>query len=206
MKNLILSLSTLIVVVVFLAYSQILFPRTQSAEAVVGKASMPLLPITFAVDRTDDVAGAMACTAAANDCSLRGAIRKSNATVGADEMIIDLQAGATYNLALSNSTQENAAATGDLDFVMPEKFEVIGFTCIKRNGAGAANTMQLKKAAAVISDAVACAVDNAVTNAASIDDAAGVNVFAAGETLRITATRAAGTRDALCIVRGYIRP
>ena len=98
------------------------------------------------------------------------------------------------------------AATGDLDFVMPEKFEVIGFTCIKRNGAGAANTMQLKKAAAVISDAVACAVDNAVTNAASIDDAAGVNVFAAGETLRITATRAAGTRDALCIVRGYIRP
>ena len=117
MKNLILSLSTLIVVVVFLAYSQILFPRTQSAEAVVGKASMPLLPITFAVDRTDDVAGAMACTAAANDCSLRGAIRKSNATVGADEMIIDLQAGATYNLALSNSTQENAAATGDLDII-----------------------------------------------------------------------------------------
>ena len=48
-------------------------------------------PIIFAVDRTDDAAAAMACTAAANDCSLRGAIRKSNANVGADEVIIDLQ-------------------------------------------------------------------------------------------------------------------
>ena len=37
--------------------------------------------------------------------------------VGADEVIIDLQPAATYNLTITNSTQENAALTGDLDIV-----------------------------------------------------------------------------------------
>lgn len=98
------------------------------------------------------------------------------------------------------------AATGDIDIVVTDKFEVIGMTCIKRNGAGAGNTMQLKKSTTVISDAVACATDNAVTTAASIDDAGGVNVFAIGDTMRITATRAAGTRDCICLVRAILRP
>src|SRR5262245_55588245 len=64
------------------------------------------------VDRTDDTAGATACTAAPNDCSLRGAIITANGNAGADT--INLQAGATYTLSIT-STCENLAADGDLD-------------------------------------------------------------------------------------------
>jgi hypothetical protein len=66
---------------------------------------------TFVVDRTDDSASATACTAAADDCSLRGAIIAANAHGGADE--VDVPAG-TYTLTLAGRA-EDAAATGDLD-------------------------------------------------------------------------------------------
>lgn len=66
---------------------------------------------TFVVDRTDDNAAATACTAAINDCSLRGAILTANGTAGAD--VITLPAG-TYTLSIAG-TGENNAATGDLD-------------------------------------------------------------------------------------------
>ena len=69
----------------------------------------------FVVDRTDDTAAATACTNGDNDCSLRGAIIAANADVSADPVIITLQPATTYNLTLTNATQENAAATGDLD-------------------------------------------------------------------------------------------
>src|SRR5687768_11714006 len=72
------------------------------------------LPAAFDVDRTDDSAAFTACTAAPNDCSLRGAIIAANASA-ADPVTINLQSGTTYNLTLANATQENAAATGDLD-------------------------------------------------------------------------------------------
>ena len=78
-------------------------------------SSNPTLVTTLNVDRTDDTAAATACTAAANDCSLRGAIIKANTTPGPDPVVINLQAATTYNLTLANATQENAAATGDLD-------------------------------------------------------------------------------------------
>lgn len=70
---------------------------------------------TFTVDRADDTASATGCTAAPNDCSLRGAIIAANTDAGADPVIINLQPATTYNLTLTNGTQENAAATGDLD-------------------------------------------------------------------------------------------
>lgn len=70
---------------------------------------------TLNVDRTDDTAAATACTVAANDCSLRGAIIKANTTPGPDPVVINLQPATTYNLTLSNPMQENATATGDLD-------------------------------------------------------------------------------------------
>jgi hypothetical protein len=76
---------------------------------------MPAFATTLDVDRTDDTAAATACTAAPNDCSLRGAIIASNADVGAMPVTINLQAATTYNLTLANAAQENAAATGDLD-------------------------------------------------------------------------------------------
>ena len=70
---------------------------------------------TFDVDRTDDNAAASACTVAPNDCSLRGAIIAANADLNADPVTINLAPGTFYNLSLANATQENAAATGDLD-------------------------------------------------------------------------------------------
>ncbi len=76
---------------------------------------LPMFTTTFNVDRTDDNAAATACTIAPNDCSLRGAIIAANANAVADPIVINLQAATTYILTLSNATQENAAATGDLD-------------------------------------------------------------------------------------------
>ncbi|MET0650259.1 MAG: choice-of-anchor Q domain-containing protein [Pyrinomonadaceae bacterium] len=76
---------------------------------------MPPFASTFDVDRADDTAAATACTAAPNDCSLRGAIIAANTDVSADPAIINLQPATTYSLTLTNAAQENAAATGDLD-------------------------------------------------------------------------------------------
>src|SRR2546423_1601569 len=76
---------------------------------------VPPFTTTLVVDRTDDTAAATACTLAGNDCSLRGAVIAANAAAGATPVIINLASGTTYNLTLTNATQENAAATGDLD-------------------------------------------------------------------------------------------
>ncbi|HEV7475326.1 MAG TPA: choice-of-anchor Q domain-containing protein [Pyrinomonadaceae bacterium] len=88
-----------------------LVPRAARATPYL----MVPLTTTLDVDRTDDTAAATACTAAANDCSLRGAIIAANTNVSADPVVINLQPASTYNLTLANATQENAAATGDLD-------------------------------------------------------------------------------------------
>ena len=84
-------------------------------EAAVTPNLAPAFVTTLNVDRTDDVAAASACTAAVNDCSLRGAVRKANTAAGPDPVVINLLPATTYNLTLSNANQENAAATGDLD-------------------------------------------------------------------------------------------
>jgi len=77
---------------------------------------IPVLATTILnVDRADDTAAANACTAAANDCSLRGAVIRANTNPGADPVVINLQPATTYGLTLTNASQENAAATGDLD-------------------------------------------------------------------------------------------
>lgn len=68
---------------------------------------------TFAVDRNDDPdpATANACTDAANDCSLRGAIVAANAAAGADDVTVP---AGTYTLTREGAFEE-AASTGDLD-------------------------------------------------------------------------------------------
>ena len=89
---------------------------SQPIGAVIETSNLILpLTTTFTVDRTDDTAAATACTGASNDCSLRGAIIAANADLSADPVVINLQPATTYNLTLANATQENAAATGDLD-------------------------------------------------------------------------------------------
>ncbi|HEX6188458.1 MAG TPA: choice-of-anchor Q domain-containing protein [Pyrinomonadaceae bacterium] len=76
---------------------------------------LPMLVTNLDVDRTDDTAAATACTPAPNDCSLRGAIINANSDPGVDSIVINLQPATIYSLTLPNATQENAAATGDLD-------------------------------------------------------------------------------------------
>jgi len=116
------SLLTLVVLVgASLKYTQSASSNSSNPQIAVLRAVpetfslLPLLATTFDVDRTDDTAAATACTNADNDCSLRGAIIAANADVSATPVIINLQPATTYNLTLTNATQENAAATGDLD-------------------------------------------------------------------------------------------
>ena len=102
-----------------LKFTQTAFSSSHGSARVAPRASAapanPFFATTLNVDRTDDVAAASACTGALNDCSLRGAIIKANNDLGATPIIINLQPATTYNLTLANATQENAAATGDLD-------------------------------------------------------------------------------------------
>ncbi len=114
-------LTTVVLVGGLLSYTPSASSSSSNQQVVLRTSpqisNLMLLPLTttFDVDRTDDTAAATACTAAPNDCSLRGAIIAANADVSADPVVINLQPATTYNLTLANATQENAAATGDLD-------------------------------------------------------------------------------------------
>jgi hypothetical protein len=115
--------------------------------------------------------------------------------------------------AVNNSTEPQilmaipisitGSVTADVDIVMLTKFEVVRVDCLKRNGAGAANTMQIKSGANAISNAIACAVDDTLTSSGTLDDT--YSTIAAGGTLRLSGVRAAGTLDALVTVYGYVR-
>jgi hypothetical protein len=90
------------------------------------------------------------------------------------------------------------AATADYDYVVPHKMEIIDVTVIK-DAAGAANTLTVKNGAGTaISDAIAAAVDKAVTRAGTLDKA--TRVLAAGAVLRLTNTRAAGSSALACFI------
>src|SRR5215213_6013640 len=99
------SLLTLAVVFgVALSYTRSVSSSSPNRRTAVRRAfpAAPglLLPFasTLTVDRTDDTAAATACTAAPNDCSLRGAIIAANADAGVMPVTIDLQPATTYNL------------------------------------------------------------------------------------------------------------
>jgi immunoglobulin I-set domain protein len=89
--------------------------RVPSAAAARSAATVSF-PLPFAaidVDRTDDTAAASACTAAPNDCSLRGAVAFANVNPGTT---INVPAG-TYQLNISGAGEGFAGnnAIGDLD-------------------------------------------------------------------------------------------
>lgn len=119
-RKIALSLLTLVAVVGAFLITRSASSSSRSQHRAVPRAvheTNLILPLvtTLNVDRVDDTAAASACTAAANDCSLRGAIIRSNTTPNADPVVIVLQPATTYGLTINNATQENAAATGDLD-------------------------------------------------------------------------------------------
>lgn len=98
-------------------------------------------------------------------------------------------------------------AAGDVDVVLKSKFEVTDIILQKRGGAtGAfANTIQVKNAAAVISDAISIngLADGARATWATIDDAN--STIAEGGTLRLTTVKAGGNAQCLAVVRGFMR-
>src|SRR5512141_789120 len=71
-------------------------------------------PSTFIVDRVDDAnsAAAWVCSAAANDCSLRGALISADANPGS---IIQLPEGVVTITLSITPTGANDAASGDLN-------------------------------------------------------------------------------------------
>jgi hypothetical protein len=82
------------------------------AGLALGVVPMPVAhAATYDVDCFDDNAGAAACTPAASDCSLRGAITTANGNPGLN--VITLPAG-TYILSIGGTDEDNNA-TGDLD-------------------------------------------------------------------------------------------
>jgi predicted outer membrane repeat protein len=83
-------------------------------------------PTVLEVDRTDDEASASACTPAASDCSLRGALIHANADSAVQT--IELPAG-DFDIQIPGAG-EDAAATGDLDIMASANIV----------GAGAGNT------------------------------------------------------------------
>lgn len=94
-------------------------------------AALPAMFVSITVDRTDDAAGASACTAAASDCSLRGAVSFANANPGTT---IVVPAG-TYQLNIPGGAGEGFSgnnAIGDLD---------ISASNTTISGAGAASTV-----------------------------------------------------------------
>jgi hypothetical protein len=103
------------------------FART--ARVTVSAPFVPFASIT--VDRSDDTFAASACTAAANDCSLRGAVAFANANPGTT---INVPAG-TYNLTIPGGFAEGFNgddSIGDLDITATNTAII---------GAGAASTV-----------------------------------------------------------------
>jgi len=95
------------------------------------------------------------------------------------------------------------AATATYSYINAEKLEIIDVIVIK-DTAGAANTIQVKTAGGTaISDAIAAAVDKAVTRAGTLDKAQRTLAAAAG--FQITATRAAGSMAAQVFIHAIKR-
>ena len=81
--------------------------------AAGGVSSPVSAAVTYEVDRFDDVASANACTGAANDCSLRGAISKANGDGQATVIVIP---DGVCLLTIAG-VSEDSNATGDLDIL-----------------------------------------------------------------------------------------
>ena len=105
-------------------------PEVAAAKPAVRNLALPFFA-SIDVDRTDDTAAAAACTAAANDCSLRGAVAFANVNPGTTILV---PAG-TYQLNIAGGAGEGFSGNnsiGDLD--------VTGNNTII-TGAGAATTI-----------------------------------------------------------------
>src|SRR6185503_6285124 len=101
---------------------------------------------TITVDRTDDPSGASltaasACTGAASDCSLRGAIQFANNPAN-NNTTISLPAG-TYILAINGTTDTGCSLNSNGDLGANQTMSIVGAgaatTIIRQTGTGLAN-------------------------------------------------------------------
>lgn len=92
---------------------RIRIPSTAAAANLAAKATFPLPFAAIDVDRTDDTVVASVCSAAPNDCSLRGAVAFANVNPGTT---INVPAG-TYQLNISGTGEGFSGnnGIGDLD-------------------------------------------------------------------------------------------
>ncbi len=105
--------------------------RPTANNVGVGSASVLPMLVTITVDRTDDNPSAFSCSAAANDCSLRGALEFANVNPGTT---VNVPSG-TYQLTIAGGALEgfNGDNTiGDLD---------VKASNTSISGAGAATTI-----------------------------------------------------------------
>ena len=90
--------------------SALFFLAAVLLAALVLRDASAAAPIV--VDRTDD-AVVQTCSAAANDCTLRGAITKANSTAGAD--VINFSIGTAGNIPTINITAALPNIGGGVD-------------------------------------------------------------------------------------------
>jgi hypothetical protein len=82
--------------------------------------------ITLQVDTTVDDPAKTACTAVANDCSLRGAISHINATITLPSPDYQILLGANTYTLTTHGAHEDANATGDIDITYPGYISIEG--------------------------------------------------------------------------------
>lgn len=111
---------------------------------------------------------------------------------GFDAKSVDIMAdnNTTAGILIAHEFVIADAASADYDIVVKEKFEVCD-VIVRKQGAGAANTVTIKNGSNAITDAIAAAVDKTITRAGTIDPT--YEVVAAGGTLRASVSRAAGS-------------
>src|SRR5215470_4785462 len=102
-RNIAWSLLTIVV----LAFSFLTY--TKSASSSPSSPNMAP-PVTINVNSTADI-----FSPSAGVVTLRSAIAAANADLSANPTVINLTVAGTYNLTLTNATEENGDATGDLD-------------------------------------------------------------------------------------------
>lgn len=115
--------------------------------------------------------------------------------------IVDNQSVASP-MVVENFAIPDAAGDVDYDIVLKRKMQVIDIV-VGKSVAGAGNTVTVKKGATAISNAIAADTDKAITRAGTIDPAQ--STLNVGDTLRVSAHRAAGSMLATVTVIGLPR-
>jgi hypothetical protein len=158
-----LFLSLRVLLLAFLITGPVPTPLTHAGTAAPAAPGAVVVTVDTSVDSNE--AAYRTCTAAPDDCSLRGAITRANADPGNQYTI--LLPGGTYTLALAGAG-EDANTAGDLD--------VFNGTVIL-NGAGASSTVidagQLDRVLHIHGTAVVTVTGVALTNGRPPDGAPG---------------------------------